>query len=56
MLVKGAHARRYRVLSTLTTDALGHWSTTSSVRGASWRVRWTSPAGVVYEGPPIGAY
>jgi len=56
VLVKGAHARRYRVLSTLTTDALGHWSTTSSVRGASWRVRWTSPAGVVYEGPPIGAY
>jgi hypothetical protein len=53
--VEGAHARRYRVLATLTTDALGHWSTSSSVRGARWRVRWTSPAGAVYEGPPIGA-
>ncbi|HWX75798.1 MAG TPA: hypothetical protein VNZ05_10850 [Solirubrobacteraceae bacterium] len=55
VLVKGAHARRYRALATVSTDSLGHWSLTSSVRGASWRVRWTSPAGVLYEGPPIGA-
>jgi hypothetical protein len=55
VLVAGAHARRYRVLSTVTTDSLGHWSTSSSVRGAHWRVRWSSPTGVSYEGPPISA-
>jgi hypothetical protein len=55
VLVAGAHARRYRVLSTVTTDSLGRWSTSSSVRGAHWRVRWSSPTGVSYEGPPISA-
>jgi len=55
VLVEAAHARRYRTLKTVTTDSLGHWSFGSSARGARWRVRWTSPAGVSYEGPPIGA-
>jgi hypothetical protein len=55
VLVEGAHARRYRVLSTVTTDSLGHWSASSGVRSARWRVRWVSPAGVSYEGPPISA-
>ncbi|TMM19989.1 MAG: hypothetical protein E6F96_01515 [Actinobacteria bacterium] len=55
VLVAAAHARRYRVLKTVATDSLGHWSLSSSARGARWRVRWRSPAGITYEGPPIGA-
>ena len=53
VLVKGAHARRYRVASIVSADSLGHWSASSSIRNALWRVRWTSPSGVTYEGPPI---
>jgi hypothetical protein len=56
VLVEAAHARRYRTLASVSTDSLGHWSLSSSARGARWRVRWTSPAGVAYEGPPIVAH
>jgi hypothetical protein len=49
-------ARRYRVLAKVKTDALGYWSLHSSVRGEYWRVLWTSPQGVTYEGPPIKAF
>ncbi len=56
ILVKvSRRSRRYRVLRTAATDAQGYWSFTSTVRGVDWRVRWTSPAGVKYEGPPIAA-
>jgi hypothetical protein len=55
ILVKALGSRKYRVLKTQSTNSLGYWSFTSSVNGTSWRVRWTSPAGVRYEGPPIGA-
>jgi hypothetical protein len=55
ILVKTPGAKNYRTLKTESTDPLGYWSFTSSVRGTSWRVRWTSPAGVKYEGPPIAA-
>ena len=54
ILVKTRGARKYRVLKTQATNSLGYWSFTSGVSGTSWRVRWTSPAGVKYEGPPIG--
>jgi hypothetical protein len=55
VLIAGAHARRFRVLKTVRTDSFGHWGLSSSVRAAKWRVRWTSPTGVRYQGPPIGA-
>lgn len=55
ILVKRPGARKYSVLKTQGTNSLGYWGFTSSVRGTSWRVRWTSPAGAKYEGPPIGA-
>jgi hypothetical protein len=55
ILVKTAGSRKYRVLKTVTTNSFGYWSFNSSSRGTSWRVRWTSPSGVKYEGPPIGA-
>ena len=56
VLVKRKGARSYRTLKTVTTNGAGYWSFNSSVQGVSWRVRWASPAGVKYEGPPIGAY
>jgi len=52
--LKGAHS--YRMLKTVTTNGAGYWSFNSSSKGTAWRVRWVSPAGVKYEGPPIGAY
>jgi hypothetical protein len=55
VLVKTPGAKNYRTLKTAGTNSLGYWSFTSGVRGSSWRVRWTSPAGVKYEGPPIGS-
>jgi hypothetical protein len=52
--LKGAHG--YRTLKTVTTNGAGYWALHSSTKGTSWRVRWISPAGVKYEGPPIRAY
>jgi hypothetical protein len=51
---KGSH--KYKTLKTVTTNSLGYWTLHSSTKGARWRVRWVSPAGVKYEGPPIGAH
>jgi hypothetical protein len=56
VFVQVPHAKRYRRLATVSTDSLGSWSLRSSVAGSRWRVRWTSPTGVVYEGPPIAAH
>ena len=56
MLVRPKGSKRYRTLRTVTTNSLGYWSFNSSTPGEYWRVRWTSPAGVKYEGPPIRAY
>ncbi len=56
VLVKLKGARRYRKLKALTTNSQGYWALNSSTRGVSWRVQWTSPSGVKYEGPPIRAY
>lgn len=53
VLVKARHARRWRTLRTVRTDTLGYWSVDSSTSGEEWRVRWTSPTHVKYEGPPI---
>lgn len=55
VLVRLKGLRSYRTLKTLATDALGYWSLRSPVRGQLWRVRWVSPTGVRYEGPPIKA-
>jgi hypothetical protein len=56
VLVKLRGAHGYRMLKTVTTNGAGYWSFNSSTKGTAWRVRWVSPAGVKYEGPPIGAY
>jgi hypothetical protein len=56
VLVKARHSKRWRTLKTVQTNGAGYWSLLSSVSGEAWRVRWTSPQKVKYEGPPIKAY
>jgi hypothetical protein len=56
VLVKAPHAKRYRTLATVHTNSLGYWSLISATQGETWRVRWTTPTGVKYEGPPIHAF
>ncbi len=55
VLVSAPGSKHYRTLRTVHTNSLGYWSFSSSARGEYWRVRWTSPEGVLYEGPPIRA-
>jgi hypothetical protein len=56
VLVLPKHSKRYRTLKTVTTNSLGYWALSSATQGTAWRVRWTSPTGVKYEGPPIRAH
>ncbi|MEA2299901.1 MAG: hypothetical protein QOE44_436 [Solirubrobacteraceae bacterium] len=47
----------FRHLLSAHTNSLGYWTAHSTYRhGRRWRVRWTSPDGVAYVGPPIRAY
>jgi hypothetical protein len=56
VLVRLKGSKSYRTLKTVTTSGTGYWSFNSSSSGQYWRVRWKSPTGVKYEGPPIRAY
>lgn len=56
VLIQKKGSRKYTTLKTVTTNGLGYWTLHSSTKGAHWRVQWKSPAGVKYEGPPIGAH
>jgi hypothetical protein len=56
VLVQPKGSRRYRKLRTVSTNSRGYWTFDSSTVGSHWRVRWTSPSGVKYEGPAIRAY
>jgi hypothetical protein len=56
VLVQLRGSRSYRKLKVVTTNSSGYWSFSSATRGVHWRVRWRSPAGAAYEGPPIGAH
>jgi hypothetical protein len=56
VLIAPRGSRRYRTLRTVSTDSSGYWTLSSSTRGVHWRVRWISPSGRKYEGPPIGAF
>jgi hypothetical protein len=56
VLVKARGAKRWRTLATAHTNSLGYWTLDSNTPGELWRVRWTSPAHVKYEGPSIRAY
>ncbi|HUH79827.1 MAG TPA: hypothetical protein VLZ06_00745, partial [Solirubrobacteraceae bacterium] len=56
VLVKAKGSKHWRTLASAHTNSLGYWSLNSSTPGETWRVRWTSPEHVKYEGPPIRAY
>jgi hypothetical protein len=56
VLIRAKGSSRWRTLRTVTTNSLGYWSLSSSAQGAYWRVRWVSPTGAKYEGPPIKAH
>ncbi len=56
LVLTSKHAKPYRTLKTVTTNSLGYWTLSSSTKGVFWRVRWISPSGRRYEGPPIEAY
>ncbi len=56
VLIQSKGSKRFRTLRTVPTNSLGYWSFSSSTAGEYWRVRWTSPEHVKYEGPPIRAY
>jgi len=56
VLVRKKGSKSYRTLRTIKTNSLGYWAFNSTDAGQYWRVRWMSPAGVKYEGPPIKAY
>jgi hypothetical protein len=55
VLVEPKGSRKYRTLASVHTNSLGYWTLGSAVQGAHWRVSWRSPAGVAYNGPPVGA-
>jgi hypothetical protein len=46
---------QFHVVATATTSASGYWAMKTSRHESQWRVRWRSPQGRVYEGPPIAA-
>ena len=56
VLVRRKGSSSYRTLRTVHTNAAGYWSLSSTTPGSLWRVRWVSPAGVRYEGPPVHAH
>ncbi len=55
VLIQRPHSKAWRVLRKVKTGGLGYWTLKSAVKGSFWRVRWISPEGVRYEGPPIKA-
>ena len=54
VLVQPRGSHKWRVLKSVRTGAFGEWSLRSGSASA-WRVRWSSPTGVQYEGPAIHA-
>jgi hypothetical protein len=54
--VQRGGSRRFTVLAGVQTDKRGYWTLVSGVRANRWRVRWVGPQGVIFTGPPIGAY
>jgi hypothetical protein len=56
VLIQKPHSRSWQVLKKIKTGGLGYWTLKSAVRASYWRVRWISPSGTRYEGPPIKAW
>ncbi len=56
VLVQRKGSRAWRVLKTISTNSRGYWALSSHTAGNAWRIRWKSPQGKSYEGPPVHAY
>jgi hypothetical protein len=56
VLIEPKGSSKFRVLKSVRTNSLGYWTLNSKSSGTHWRVRWTSPSGTKYEGPPIAAH
>jgi hypothetical protein len=56
VLVQRKGSKSFSTLKTVATNSLGYWSLRSTTPATRWRVRWKSPSGTVYTGPPIRAY
>jgi hypothetical protein len=54
--VQPRNSYRFRKLAQVSTNALGYWTLGSFTAGGHWRVRWMSPAGILYAGPSTRAY
>ena len=53
-ILAARRGRRFTPLRTVTTNSLGVFGMRNAhVRGQRYRLRWTSPEGVTYTGPPI---
>jgi hypothetical protein len=55
IFIQRGRGQRFQPLATVRTGPRGYWLLRSPVSGSYWRVRWTSPRGAVYLGPPIPA-
>jgi len=53
VLVRLKGSAHFLTLRSLRTNSAGYWSLNSRSPGSLWRVRWLSPSGTRYEGPPI---
>ncbi len=55
ILIQDGRSSHLRLLTTASTNAAGYWHARGGYRrGRHWRVRWRSPTGTVFTGPPIG--
>jgi hypothetical protein len=55
VLIEPKGSSHFKILKSVHTNSLGYWTLHSSAKGSHWRVRWISPSGTKYEGPPIAA-
>jgi Cellulase (glycosyl hydrolase family 5) len=55
VMIEPKGSSHFKVLREVRTNSLGYWTLHSTTAASHWRIRWTSPAGVKYEGPPIKA-
>jgi len=53
LIQRSPHAR-FTVLARVHAGPLGYFTLRSSVSGVAWKLRWVSPAGLRYEGVPVG--
>jgi hypothetical protein len=56
VLVRTKGSSKMHTLRTVHTNSAGYWTLESKVKGTAWSVRWKSPSGTPYNGPPIAAY